>query len=144
MKNILLYKLRSPFPQFLDRDVTLLLFRVLLSLSMINTHGMKKIMDISDEIQHIPDPFGFGGEFNVGVAIVGNIIGPILVILGFYTRLAIIPILGVTLVGLFVVHAGDPWSVKDIPLMYSLSYLFLFFTGAGKYSLDYKYFNKKK
>ncbi len=142
MKISLVKSLRSPFPKFLEHDTVLLIFRVLLSVSMINTHGLKKIRNIPYEIEHIPDPFGLGGEVNLAIAIIGNIIGPIMVILGVYTRLAIIPILGITLVGFLVVHISDPWVVKDVPFMYSLSYLLLFFLGPGKYSLDHRLFAK--
>lgn len=140
----LIKKLLSYQPEFIPKDVTLLVFRTLVSLSMINTHGMKKLLDFEGTIHHIPDPLGIGGEFSAIMAIIANIVAPIFVILGFGTRLAILPILSVTLLGFFIVHGNDPWEVRDVPLMYSLSYFALFFLGAGKYSLDYKLFNNHK
>ncbi|WP_299521010.1 DoxX family protein [Winogradskyella sp.] len=137
-------KLFSDQSTFLSKDLTLLLFRVLVSLSMINTHGMKKLLDFEGTVAHIPDPIGVGGEVSAIIAIIANIVAPIFVILGLGTRLAILPIISVTLMGFFIVHGNDPWSVKDVPLMYSLAYLALFFLGAGKYSLDYKLFSSKK
>jgi len=125
---------------FFSKDVSLLWFRVLVSLSMINTHGIKKIMDFEATVQHIPDPLGVGGNLSAIIAIIANIIAPFLIIIGLGTRLAILPILSVTLVGFFVVHGNDPWSIRDVPLMYSLAYAFIFFLGAGKYSLDHKLF----
>jgi len=140
----LIKKLLSYQPEFLSKDVTILVFRILVSLSMINTHGMKKILDFEGTVKHIPDPFGLGGEFSAVMAIIANIVAPIFVILGLCTRFAILPILSVTLLGFFVVHGNDPWPVRDVPLMYSLAYLGLFFLGAGKLSLDYKLLNKNK
>ena len=137
-----LQKVFSYQPEFLSQDITLLLFRVLVSLSMINTHGMKKLLDFEGTVQHIPDPLGVGGEVSAVIAIMANIIAPIFVILGLGTRLAILPILSVTLMGFFIVHGNDPWPIRDVPLMYSLVYLALFFLGAGKYSLDHKFFKK--
>ena len=137
-----LQKVFSYQPEFLSQDITLLLFRVLVSLSMINTHGMKKLLDFEGTVQHIPDPLGVGGETSAVIAIIVNIIAPIFVILGLGTRLAILPILSVTLMGFFIVHGNDPWPIRDVPLMYSLVYLALFFLGAGKYSLDHKFFKK--
>ena len=144
MKTNLVRKLVNPFPEIISQDVILLGFRVLVSLSMINTHGIKKLIYFSDTIQNIPDPLGIGGEVSAYIAIMANIISPLLVILGLGTRLAAIQILSVTLVGLFIVHAADPWPVKDAPLMYSLSYLLILFFGAGKYSLDHMIFKKLK
>lgn len=124
-------------PQFLPQDITILIFRILVSVSMINTHGMKKILDFDATVIHIPDPFGFGGEISAIIAVIANIIAPIFIILGLGTRLAALQILSVTLVGFFIVHANDTWAVRDVPFMYSLAFALLFFFGSGKYSLDH-------
>jgi len=118
-------------------DISLLVFRVLVSLSMINTHGMKKLLNFEETAKHIPDPMGVGGEVSAFIAILANIVAPIFVIFGFATRLATLVILSVTLMGFFVVHGSDPWAVRDIPLMYSLAYLLILYAGAGKYSIDH-------
>ncbi|MDJ0646487.1 MAG: DoxX family protein [Flavobacteriaceae bacterium] len=140
MKSGLNQILSNPFRSNLNQSISFLCFRVLVSLSMINTHGLKKLLDFDATVQHIPDPLGIGGEVSAAVAIIANIVAPLFVILGLGTRIAVLPILSVTLIGLFVVHVNDPWVVKDVPLMYSLAYLLIFFMGAGKYALDYKFF----
>ena len=123
-------------------SVALFIFRVLLSISLFNTHGLKKILDFEGTLQHIPDPFGFGSEFSAYMAVFANVICPVFVIMGLFTRVAILPIVGITLSGFFIVHAADPWPVRDVPLMYSLSFLLLLYLGPGKYSFDAKYFSK--
>lgn len=137
MKSNVIRRVLDPRPTIISQDSILLIFRVLVSLAMINTHGIKKLIYFSDTVQNIPDPFGLGGQISAYIAILANIISPILIILGLATRLAALQILSVTVIGFFVVHAADPWTVKDVPLMYSLAYLLIFFFGAGKYSLDY-------
>ncbi len=137
MKSNVIRRVLDPRPTIISQDSILLVFRVLVSLAMINTHGIKKLIYFSDTVQNIPDPFGIGGVFSTYVALLANIVCPILVILGLATRMAALQILSVTLIGFFVVHAADPWTVKDVPLMYSLAYLLIFFFGAGKYSLDH-------
>lgn len=126
---------------YLSKSVTLFLLRILVSLAMINTHGIKKLIDFEGTIKYIPDPLGIGGELSALVAIIANVIAPIFIILGLGTRLAILPILCVTLIGFFIVHGNDSWAIRDVPLMYSLTYLTVFFLGPGKYSLDYQLFN---
>jgi putative oxidoreductase len=137
MNKVGIYIFKSQ-PNSKTVDISLLVFRVLISLSMINTHGMKKVLNFEETIQHIPDPLGVGGEISAVIAILANIVAPIFVIVGFTTRLATLIILSVTLMGFFVVHGSDPWAVRDIPLMYSLAYLLILFMGAGKYSIDHK------
>lgn len=142
MKTTLVTKIFSAKQHEFTTNSALLVFRVLVSLSMINTHGMKKLLNFQETVNHIPDPMGLGGEASAVIAIIANIVAPVFVIFGLATRLAVIPILGVTLAGFFIVHGNDPWAVRDVPLMYSLAYSLLFFIGAGKYSLDYKLFKK--
>lgn len=69
MKSTLLKKILNPLPNILSKDAIILGFRVLVSLSMINTHGIKKLAYFSDTIQNIPDPFGLGGEISTYIAI---------------------------------------------------------------------------
>lgn len=141
MKAIIKYLTKTVIPE--ERlSSTLFLFRVFLSLSLIKTHGLKKILSFQDTINHIPDPFGLGAEFSAYFAVVANVICPIFIIFGLFTRVAIIPILSITLSGFFLVHISDPWPIKDVPLMYSLSFLLLFILGPGKVSLDYKLIKK--
>ena len=40
------------------------------------------------------------------------------------------------LVVIFIVHANDPFQMKELPLLYLGIYVLLFFTGAGRISLD--------
>ncbi len=136
--NNIFTKILSPVIPWQTFDLGMLAFRVLVSISMINTHGVKKILNFEDTVANIPDPFGLGGEISTYLALLANIVCPLLVIFGLFTRLAVIPIVGVTLLGLFVVHINDPWAVKDIPLMYSLAYLLILYLGPGRYSLDGK------
>ena len=131
-------KLRSPFPQFLRWDGAMLFFRVAVSTSLIYIHGISKVADFDGLVAKIPDPLGIGTTMTAAAAVLGDFIAPLFVIFGLFTRFALIPMLGVTLVALFFVHASDPWTVKDVPLMYTLAYLLIFFMGPGKYSLDYR------
>ena len=117
-------------------NITLLVFRVLLSLSLVNTHGLKKVIHFEETLQHIPDPIGIGSELSAYIAIFSNIICPAFIIMGLFTRPFILPIVSTTLIGFFIVHGQDPWPIRDVPFMYSLSFLVLLVLGPGKYSVD--------
>ena len=130
--------------EWVSKDLSLLIYRVFISMAMIKVHGIKKLLDFQGTVDNIPDPLGFGGEFAAVIAIVANVLAPVFIIFGLLTRVSILPILGVTLMGFFIVHGSDPWSVRDVPLMYSLAYMFLFMMGPGKYSLDHYLSQKNK
>ena len=118
-------------------DAALFLLRVGVALSLFVVHGYKKITDFSGTVNHIPDPFGIGGYPSAVIAVLANVVAAGLLALGLGTRLAIALILGITLSGLFIVHAADPVHIRDVPYMYSLVLLFLFYAGPGSYSLDH-------
>ena len=124
------------------RDLVLLIFRALLSLEMIYAHGLKKIGLGGLEREVIPNPLNLPEALNGTFAILANLFFPVLVIFGVFTRLAVLPILSVTLTGYFVLHFHDAPLVKDTPFIYSLGYLLIFFLGAGRYSVDHLIFKK--
>ena len=125
------------------QDLTLLAFRVLLSGELIYAHGLKKLGVGVSEAEVVPNPLNLPEAFNSLFADAANLFFPVFVILGLATRIAILPILAVTLTGYFVLHFHDAPLIKDTPFMYSLSFLVLLFLGPRKYSLDY-FIQRKK
>lgn len=75
------------------------------------------------------------------VATLSDTVVPILVILGAATRLAVLPTIGVTAVGYFIVHKNDSLEVKDVPYVYTICFLLLLATGPGSISVDQYLFN---
>lgn len=120
------------------QDFALLLFRIGVSLELIFAHGLKKVGIGVATAEQIPNPLQLPASLNNTMAIAANLFFPLLVILGLFTRLSVLPILAVTLTGYFVLHWHDPLLVKDIPYMYSLCFLLLFITGAGRFSIDHR------
>jgi putative oxidoreductase len=59
-----------------------------------------------------------------------------LLLIGLYTRLALIPLVICLFVIVFVVHGEDPLGDKEHAILYLAPYLTLMLTGPGKYSLD--------
>lgn len=122
--------------------IALFIFRIALSLELIIAHGLKKLGVGVTEAEKVPNPLHLPEAFNSLFADAANLVFPVFVILGLFTRIAVLPILAVTLTGYFILHWNDALLIKDTPFMYSLCYLFLLFVGPGKYSLD-NYLTKK-
>lgn len=123
-----------------DVDVGLLVFRILAAGALLKAHGLPKLLDIQASIAHIPDPLGFGGTFSTYYAIFTNVICALCVAFGFLTRFAAFFIITLTLSGLFLIHLHDPANIQDTPIIYSIVFGFIAYMGAGKYSLDHKFF----
>ncbi len=122
-------------------NAAILIFRVLLAWELLTVHGLKKIQKGPQvEPEHIPNPLHLPERFNAAVAQFADTVVPFFIALGLFGRLAILPTIGVTAVGYFVVHRHDSREVRDVPFMYTLCLLFLLLTGPGTYSLDHYIF----
>jgi putative oxidoreductase len=125
------------YPSPRSFHLSLLIFRVAASVELIVAHGLKKIGIGVEKAEVIPNPFHLPEGLNSAFAIGGNLFFPLLIIAGLLTRLAILPVLMITLAGYFFVHWHDPVLVRDTPYIYSIIYLLLLVLGPGKYSVDF-------
>jgi putative oxidoreductase len=117
-------------------NAALLVFRILLAVELFRVHGMKKFRVENGQREHVPNPLHLPEKLNGLVAAFSDTVVPFLIILGIGTRLVVLPTIGVTAIGYFVVHRKDSLEVRDVPYMYTLSLLLILALGAGKYSLD--------
>ena len=105
---------------------------------MMLTHGWGKFNHLISGGTSFLDPIGIGETPTLVLAVLAEFVAPILVILGFKTRpAAVLPAITM-LVAAFIVHANDPWSKQEFPLLYLFGFIGIFLLGSGKYSLDWK------
>jgi putative oxidoreductase len=124
-------------------DKALLINRILVSSSLLVVHGMAKLEEARSGAGQFPDPFGVGHTFTFYFACFATLLCPVLIMVGWFTRIATSVALTVTLTGLLLVHAHDPLQVKDTPYIYSVALLTIFLLGPGRYSIDHWLLNKK-
>jgi len=111
-------------------------------MEMIVVHGFKKIGIGVTKAEEVPNPLHLPETFNDVFAVSANIFFPFLVLIGFCTRAATLPVLAVTLTGYFILHWNDALLIKDTPFIYSVIFLWILLIGPGKYSID-NYLYKK-
>ncbi|MFA6246953.1 MAG: DoxX family protein [Mucilaginibacter sp.] len=119
----------------------ILIFRVLLSLELFRVHGMKKFRAKNGQIEKIPNPFHLPEKLNGLLATFSDTVVPLLVTMGICTRLAVMPTIGVTAIGYFIVHKNDSPEIRDVPYIYTICFLLLLVTGPGTFSVDQYLFN---
>ena len=125
-----------------NKDKGVLVFRVLAAIAIIKAHGLPKLIHFQETLQHIPDPLGMGSTLSAYFAIFTNVFCAILVALGLFTRAAALLIFSLTITGLLLVHFNDSSKIQDVPLIYSIVFGYITYIGAGKYSLDFKFFKR--
>jgi len=117
-------------------DLGLLLLRVSLSAFML-THGLPKLTRLLEgNAEGFPDPLGVGNTMSLVLAVIGEVLAPLMIIPGIMTRLATIPVLSAMFVAAFIVHAGDPFGSREMALLYLTGFLAVLIFGPGKYSAD--------
>ncbi|WP_068598458.1 DoxX family protein [Vaginella massiliensis] len=102
------------------------------------THGMPKLMNLisSDPIQ-FGDPLGLSPELSLILAVLAEVVCAFFVILGLWTRAALIPLIINMVVAVFVVHAEHDFGKKELGIFYLMNYLALMISGPGRISIDY-------
>lgn len=113
----------------------LALLRIVPSAFML-THGYPKLMNLINGNTEFADPFGIGQAPTLFLAVVGEFICPLLIIIGFKTRWAAIPPAITMLVAGFVILGADPFGRKEMALLYLTIFVVVMLLGPGKYSVD--------
>ena len=117
-------------------DVALLFVRIAIAALML-THGLPKLgMLFSSETVEFPGIFGMSATLSLGLAVFAEVICSLLVFVGLGTRFAAIPLIFTMGIAAFYIHGTDPFSTKEMAILYLIGFSFLFIAGAGKYSFD--------
>jgi len=118
------------------RNIGLAILRIGASALML-THGYGKLLKLVNG-ESFGNPIGIGATPSLFLTVVGEFVCPILIIIGFKTRIAAIPAAITMAVAAFVVHGEDPFQKKELALIYLLLFVVIALVGPGKYSIDNK------
>ncbi len=130
----------TPVNSFLP-SVGLLLHRLVFAGFLLVGHGWGKLMSFSEKAGTFPDPLHIGHQLSMASAIFCEVVCSALVVLGLATRIAVLPVVFTMGVAAFIIHADAPLfmgggAAKEPALLYLSAFAILFFTGAGRFSLD--------
>lgn len=123
----------------------LLLARLVLAYGFYEPAMMKwnDITSVSQWFSSLGIPFPM---LNAYLAATTELLGVVLIAIGFLTRLISIPLIIVMIVAIFTVHIGNGFSAGDngfeIPLYYLIFLGFFLSNGAGRFSIDQLVFKK--
>lgn len=121
----------------LMKDIGLAFFRIAVSALML-THGTPKFQKLIAGDFEFGDPIGIGAAPSLFLAVIGEFICPILVIIGFKTRLSAIPVAITMAVAGFIVHGADPFGTKEKAFLFLIAFITIALVGPGKFSIDKK------
>jgi len=111
------------------------MLRISVSLMMLS-HGIPKALEYETLITEFPDPLNVGTEVSVQLILFAEIGCSALLFFGLLSRFASVVLFGATMIAAFVHHFADPWSARELPLLYASIYAALTLTGPGSPSVD--------
>ena len=120
----------------MKREMGMLFLRITFAGNMLIAHGIPKLTGFNSIAASFPDPFNFGSKLSLILAIFAEVFCSVLILIGLKTRIATIPLIITMLTEAFIIHAGDPWSKQEFPLLYFYGFMAILLFGPGKYAID--------
>ena len=125
-------------------DAALLILRVVLGL-LILLHGVNKLPPPPEFLISALTQHGLPGVLAYGVYL-GEIVGPILLIVGVWTRLGALMVIVNMIFAVLIAHTGELFKLSEhgsyaleLQAMFLFTAVALALTGAGRYSVGGRY-----
>lgn len=116
-------------------SVLILCLRVFFGIIFL-LHGLDKLMNFNQLSYTFPSAFGFGSYMTLMLSIFTEFCCSMFLITGLLVRLTVIPMIIAMAVAFFDVHDAM-FPEGELSLIYLIMFVILYFTGPGRYSLDY-------
>ena len=118
-----------------DKDASALLLRLIFG-GLFLYFGIFKLQ-LFDQLYHnFSDPIGIGPKLSFILVLFAEVLCAFFIVIGFLTRLSVIPIFIVMVVVFFIVDAKKPFQENILAFLLLLLCVLVFITGSGKYSVD--------
>lgn len=118
------------------------ILRVALGMLLVY-HGSSKVFDGTAGMTEKLTSYGWPlAGFQAFLATYTEFLGGVLLIVGLFTRPAAIMSIGLFSIIVFVFFMNDPFSKKELPVVFLLLSMLVFFFGPGRVSVDYYLFKK--
>jgi putative oxidoreductase len=119
----------------INHDAAILLLRLLFG-GMFVYYGYQKLLAFNDILPNFEDYIGIGPKLSLILVVFAELGCGFFVLVGFLTRLTIVPIFITMVVAYFIAHAKDPFQAKQLAFIFLILSVIIFITGGGKYSID--------
>jgi len=116
-------------------NFAMLLLRIGVGLLMLMQSGMYKLTHFSELSAKFYNFLGMGDKVSLVLAIFAEVFCSFFVILGLFTRLAVVPLIITMCVAFFGAHNADPQQ-GSAALLYLFAYFVLLLLGPGRVSVD--------
>ncbi len=124
-------------------SLLLLVVRIVFGCVFIS-HGISKLLNFDTLSLSFPDPLHIGHTMSLCLVIFAELFCTMGFIFGFLYRLALIPMLFTMIMASFVILGGQPFSQKELPLLYLVVFIVMYIAGPGEFAFDRLFIRLKK
>lgn len=116
-------------------NIALLILRVGVAVMML-VHGIPKLQMLFGGDIQFPGVMGMSPTISLAMAVFAEVVCSVLLLIGLFTRVTVIPLIITMLTAVFLIHGGDPFAKQELGIHYLIVYIALFMLGGGRYSFD--------
>ncbi|HZZ56420.1 MAG TPA: DoxX family protein [Opitutaceae bacterium] len=119
-------------------NCALLFLRLWFGLAMLFNHGWAKLVHFSAMKDFVPNPLHLETNTNMVLAVICEVVCPILVVFGFLTRLGALITAAEMAIAFILVHhhaMSGPHS-GELPFLYFGGFFAIFLLGSGRCAVD--------
>ncbi len=127
----------------LNTDLAALFLRLIVGGLFFAHYGYQKITSYDEILPVFGDIIGIGSKLSFNLVIFAEFFCAFFVLIGFLTRLTVIPIFITMAVAFFIAHAKDAFDVKALAFIFLLLSIVVFVLGSGRFSIDRLLFKNK-
>jgi putative oxidoreductase len=117
-------------------NLTTLLLRVAIGALILFNHGLPKLTKFGSMQSSFFDPFGIGSKWALILVIFAEVFCAILLIIGLFSRFAVIPLIITMCVIIFLSNKGEPLNKLELPILFLSSFIAILLAGPGRLSVD--------
>ncbi len=116
-------------------NAAMLFLRLISGILMMN-HGYDKLVHFGEYQQKFMNFMGMGTTFSLALVVFAEFFCSLFLIIGLFTRFAVIPLIITMGVAIYKAHHMDILGEGETAMLYMAAYLTLLFVGPGRVSVD--------
>ncbi|MEP7264798.1 MAG: DoxX family protein [Bacteroidota bacterium] len=128
--------------RILSTDTASLILRIIFGGLLLFNHGVGKLAMLQQDDVQFVNFLGLGVHASAWLTAFAEFLCAAFVLVGLFTRVAIIPIVINMLTAILMAHVGQPFAKSEMALLYAGAFITIFLLGPGKYSADAQMFKK--
>lgn len=117
-------------------NISFLVLRLVLGLSMCINHGYGKLVNFADRKDQFVDFLGMGSTTTLALVVFAEFFCSIFIAIGLFTRFTVIPLIIAMGYAFFVAGSGDLFGKGELSALFLSGYIALLLCGPGRVSVD--------